>query len=701
MLRALCSVGRHADALTYLAGVPTKRQRTHMYTLLMRACNEAGALGVARECHDMFLRRRHTPDARLAAEVVMLLGRSGEVAAAEAAWRHALGAARGEEEHACLHAARAAALARAGQLPAAVAALEAILDRFADLLPVDASFSLDSGDSGGGDGDGDQQRWREQAAHPPPVRYMQHARNAVLAAAQAAGDAAAVRRVTGLATLRGLPPDLATYHSLLRAAIAHGDGLAAVQEGVEELRRLGMRPTRETYSILLRACAVEGDPQAAQAVFDGMPARGVSQTRVHHNALLHIYSHAGDLQGVDGAYRRMRAAGFAPDASTFQALLSSIKHWAALETAARVEGEGPAPQVERTMQRKAAGALLAGWVADLDAARPCQLTPALFTTLLHAYSQCGEIHSVLLLMRDACGCQLAPDTSRQLDAAPCGSSGSRGSGSSVAGRAAAADVPAANAAAGGGAGGEARVARSSGDGEAAPLAADVPPEGGGGTRSGAEAAGSSGGGGTAPRAGPLSQRTLQRAHLAPSLPVFNAAIGACTRVGRWHMADAVALLHSMMSAGLSPDVHTYTSLISGCAFGRQAALARELWRQMEERGIRPNIVTHNAMVKVELFTYGVDAGTAYLRRMVQQGLDPDRASWSTLLVAARLAKRGDVADMALQQLAGREEEEEAAAAEAARLEEAAAAVAAAAGVAVLDDHRWHGYYEQQEEEDEW
>lgn len=374
MLRALCSVGRHADALTYLAGVPTKRQRTHMYTLLMRACNEAGgrqrqgrrrvlaawqgwrhgcttgagerdgmdaepgacwpsercrpspsasplgdvhvcvcvcvcgagALGVARECHDMFLRRRHTPDARLAAEVVMLLGRSGEVAAAEAAWRHALGAARGEEEHACLHAARAAALARAGQLPAAVAALEAILDRFADLLPVDASFSLDSGDSGGGDGDGDQQRWREQAAHPPPVRYMQHARNAVLAAAQAAGDAAAVRRVTGLATLRGLPPDLATYHSLLRAAIAHGDGLAAVQvrrhaqglprrrawagpcraaavadapaapppassamppppcrcrcpvqEGVEELRRLGMRPTRETYSILLRACAGE------------------------------------------------------------------------------------------------------------------------------------------------------------------------------------------------------------------------------------------------------------------------------------------------------------------------------------------------------------------------------------------------------------------------------------------------------------
>lgn len=51
-------------------------------------------------------------------------------------------------------------------------------------------------------------------------------------------------------------------------------------------------------------------------------------------------------------------------------------------------------------------------------------------------------------------------------------------------------------------------------------------------------------------------------------------------------------------AGLSPDAHTYTSLIAGCAYGRQAALARELLRHMQQRGVQPSVWTHNAMLKV-------------------------------------------------------------------------------------------------------
>ncbi len=51
------------------------------------------------------------------------------------------------------------------------------------------------------------------------------------------------------------------------------------------------------------------------------------------------------------------------------------------------------------------------------------------------------------------------------------------------------------------------------------------------------------------------------------------------------------------AAGLSPDVHTYTSLIAGCAYGRQAALARELMRHMQQRGVQPSTWTHNAMLK--------------------------------------------------------------------------------------------------------
>lgn len=43
VLRALCASGRQAAALEHLRQIPSKRQRTPMFTLLLRSCNEAGA----------------------------------------------------------------------------------------------------------------------------------------------------------------------------------------------------------------------------------------------------------------------------------------------------------------------------------------------------------------------------------------------------------------------------------------------------------------------------------------------------------------------------------------------------------------------------------------------------------------------------------------------------------------------------------
>ena len=238
---------------------------------------------MGRECYALFQRRQHLPDAQLVAEVVKLLGASGDAAGAEGAWQQALAAAveasdaagsSGSSgsggssasstgvpsaEEACLHAARAEGLAKAGQLEAAVAAVEAMLDRFSDLLPLplDASLTTSSssssssssgcssssgigaaGAAAGDDVGGEQQKLQQQRRRPhpraSPVQYMQEARNAVLAAAQAAGDQATAKRVASLATLRGLPPDVGTYNILLRGSLEHGDGLAAVQvSGVE------------------------------------------------------------------------------------------------------------------------------------------------------------------------------------------------------------------------------------------------------------------------------------------------------------------------------------------------------------------------------------------------------------------------------------------------------------------------------------
>lgn len=86
-----------------------------------------------------------------------------------------------------------------------------------------------------------------------------------------------------------------------------------------------------------------------------------------------------------------------------------------LAVAGRAEVENRfAAKRERSHERQQAAGLLASWAADLDAARPCQLTVELFTQLLHAYGKCGQIYHVLALMQAAFGVRLPPNTAAVL-----------------------------------------------------------------------------------------------------------------------------------------------------------------------------------------------------------------------------------------------------------------------------------------------
>lgn len=161
----------------------------------------------------------------------------------------AAGAAAAEQpnaEQACLHAAWVAALAQAGRLEEAAAAMACMLDRFASVLPVEVSLPDSSSGSGsssledgtprpqlpggvpaaGGGGGGGGARGQWPAART--VQYLQDARNALMAAARERGEHGVAKRVASLATLRGLPPDVGTYNGLLLGTLSHGDGLAAV-----------------------------------------------------------------------------------------------------------------------------------------------------------------------------------------------------------------------------------------------------------------------------------------------------------------------------------------------------------------------------------------------------------------------------------------------------------------------------------------
>ena len=235
---------------------------------------------------------------------------------------------------------------------------------------------------------------------------------------------------------------------------------------------------------------------------------------------------------------------------------------------------------ERAHQRQLAADLLERWTADLDAARPSVLTPSLFAQLLRAYSQSGQVHTVLLLMWQAFGCQLSPDTAAALGITSSGSGGGSGHQAAADGRGTMDALDAAleedgsrQSAAGTG---SSRTQSSSSNSQSvgsraehgscsggvggepsSPAAAAAELDSSGSSSSSSTAGGWSGDDIETRLLSPLRQSTIDQAQLLPSLPIFNAAIGACTRVGHAHMRDAVALLRSMLVRGLGSEEHIW------------------------------------------------------------------------------------------------------------------------------------------------
>eukprot|EP00903_Cladosiphon_okamuranus_P012196 g11439.t1 len=82
--------------------------------------------------------------------------------------------------------------------------------------------------------------------------------------------------------------------------------------------------------------------------------------------------------------------------------------------------------------------------------------------------------------------------------------------------------------------------------------------------------------------------------LAPNVTVYNAAISAVSRSGKWD--EALGLLEEMRSAGVQPDVMTFTSVISAGSRSGNVALAEQILDTMQAEGVPPNAATYNAVI---------------------------------------------------------------------------------------------------------
>lgn len=157
-------------------------------------------------------------------------------------------------------------------------------------------------------------------------------------------------------------------------------------------------------------------------------------------------------------------------------------------------------------------------------------------------------------------------------------------------------------------------------------------------------------------------RRMRGEGIAPTTPVFNAAIKACSRGGQ--LKAVFALLDEMCAGGdpspavalattrhtrsfprrrihhsSKPDIQTFNTVISACGRAGEWELALEVMSQAKERrGLRLTRVTYNAAIAACGKGGRVERAVELLGEMRNAGLVPDAMSFNSAMLAC--AERG-------------------------------------------------------------
>jgi len=81
-----------------------------------------------------------------------------------------------------------------------------------------------------------------------------------------------------------------------------------------------------------------------------------------------------------------------------------------------------------------------------------------------------------------------------------------------------------------------------------------------------------------------------------ALDVFNNSYIAQLTKQNGRLSDVAAAFKQMQAAGVTPDVVTYSSLISAYDEGEQWQKADEAFKQMQAAGVTPDVVTYSSLI---------------------------------------------------------------------------------------------------------
>eukprot|EP01006_Ploeotia_vitrea_P019100 TRINITY_DN51183_c0_g2_i1.p1 TRINITY_DN51183_c0_g2~~TRINITY_DN51183_c0_g2_i1.p1 ORF type:complete len:798 (-),score=74.75 TRINITY_DN51183_c0_g2_i1:96-2489(-) len=138
--------------------------------------------------------------------------------------------------------------------------------------------------------------------------------------------------------------------------------------------------------------------------------------------------------------------------------------------------------------------------------------------------------------------------------------------------------------------------------------------------------------------------------VVPGLTTYHILIRACERSGAYD--KAFQLFHEMKADyGIVPDVQLYNTLIGFCAAVRDERMAHEVFKEMNDKDLKPNVHTYNSLMNV-FSDSPFEVVHNLFEDMLEKEIKPNLRSYNTLMKACQRVNDYDKAFRFFEELKG-------------------------------------------------
>jgi pentatricopeptide repeat protein len=122
---------------------------------------------------------------------------------------------------------------------------------------------------------------------------------------------------------KGCEPDLITFNIIANARTKEAGG---IREGMattllREIHAAGLQPDAVTYNTLISACSANQSFEEARAIFQEMKERGCDPDIWTYNTMISVCGRSGMDKIAEDVFQELKMKGFIPDAITFNSIL--------------------------------------------------------------------------------------------------------------------------------------------------------------------------------------------------------------------------------------------------------------------------------------------------------------------------------------------------------------------------------------------